>query len=176
MSRETTPAALLVLAGLSLVSAGALSAPAPQSQTRSFRLEAPCKQVFTLFTADGERAWAPGWEPEILSGSVERGSVFRTQNGGRETVWIVTEYAPTQGRVSYARIAQGSNMGLVDVRCSGSSPHASEISVTYTLTGITPDGKAFVGQFFADEAYTAFIQEWREAITAHLDAGATPAR
>jgi hypothetical protein len=174
MSRKNTPAGPLLLAGLSLVSAGAPAAPA--TQTHSFTLEAPCEQVFSLFTAEGERAWAPGWEPEILSGSVERGSVFRTRSGGRETVWVVTQYSPAQGRVSYARIAQGSNMGLVDVRCRGAGPKASEISVTYTLTGITAEGRAFVEQFFAGEAYGAFIQEWRDAIMTHLNAGQAAAR
>src|SRR5579872_6980366 len=144
MSREPSPSGSLLLAGLSLVSTGALAMPAAQSQTHRFTVPVPCERLFPLFTAEGERAWAPGWEPEILSGSVERGSVFRTRSGGRETLWVVTEYAPAQGRVSYARIAQGSNMGLVDVRCDGKGPQASEISVSYTLTGLTPEGKDFV--------------------------------
>ena len=49
-----------------------MSAP-PATQVRSFRLEAPLASVFPLFTAEGERSWAPGWEPVILSGAVERG-------------------------------------------------------------------------------------------------------
>lgn len=102
---------------------------------------------------------------------MERGSVFRTEIHGRETVWVVTEYAPAQGRVSYARIAQGSNMGLVDVLCNGVSRTASKISVTYTLTGITPEGKAFVEKFLADGAYTAFIKEWQDALTDYLKTG-----
>jgi len=169
MSRDPTRAGSLLIAGLSL--AGATALPAASSQTRSFILEAPCERVFPLFTAEGERAWAPGWEPAILSGSVERGSVFRTQSGGRETVWVVTEYAPARGRVSYARIAQGSNMGLVDVLCTDVSRSASKISVSYTLTGITREGKAFVEKFLADGAYTAFIKEWQDALSDYLKAG-----
>jgi hypothetical protein len=169
MSREPSPAGPLLAAGLSLVSS---SAPAAQSQTHRFTVLAPCERLLPLFTAAGERAWVPGWEPEFLSGSVERGSVFRTHSGGRETVWVVTEYAPAQGRVSYARIAQGSNMGLVDVRCRATGQHASEISVTYTLTSITPAGKDFVDRFFAAGAYAAYIQEWRDGIMAYLDGGA----
>ena len=38
----------------------AMSAP-PATQVRSFRLEAPLARVFPLFTAEGERSWAPGW-------------------------------------------------------------------------------------------------------------------
>ncbi len=165
MSAET--AIPLLLGTLGLLSPGALAAPA-LSRTASFELPLACAEALPLFTAPGERLWAPGWEPEMLSGSMERGSVFRTHDGERETVWLVAEYAPEQGRASYARIAQGSNMGMVDVRCQGLGPARSEISVTYTLTGLTPEGRTFVQGFLAPEAYEAFIQEWHSAILAAL--------
>jgi hypothetical protein len=170
MSREHTPGAPLLLAGLSLGNSTAIAGVPAQSQTHSFTVPAACERLFPLFTAEGERTWAPGWEPEMLSGSVERGSVFRTHGAGRETVWVVTEYSPAEGRVSYARIAQGSNIGLVDVRCSRSGPQASEIIVTYTLTGISPEGKEYVDQFFGGDAYTDYIEEWRDGIMAYLGA------
>jgi hypothetical protein len=44
------------------------------TQVRTFRLEAPVARVLPLFTALGERAWAQGWEPELLGGREERGS------------------------------------------------------------------------------------------------------
>src|SRR5215208_2420765 len=84
----------------------------PATQVRSFRLDAPLERVMPLFTAEGERGWAAGWEPKILSGEVERGSAFVTRgHSGIETTWIVADYRPAEGRVSYARLAQGSNIG-----------------------------------------------------------------
>lgn len=148
--------------------------PFPTTCTASFTLDRPAHEALALFTAEGERAWAPGWEPEILSGGLQRGSVFRTVAQGRETVWIVTEYEPQQGRASYARIAQGSNMGLVDVRCSAAGPEASRISVTYTLTGLGPEGRSFVDGFLEEARYRGFIDEWREALTAYLGPGQPP--
>src|SRR5277367_915857 len=96
------------------------SAPAaPRARSGSFHLDAPRERVFPLFTARGEREWAPGWDPLVLSGGAERGSAFETRNHeGRATTWIVVDYRPAQGRVSYARLAQGSNIGLVDVVCT----------------------------------------------------------
>src|SRR5690348_12788487 len=85
----------------SLWSSSAMS-KVPSTQVRSFRLDAPLGRVFPLFTALGERAWAEGWQPQLLSGQEERGSVFRTVHGDRETTWIVVEYRPAEGRVSYA--------------------------------------------------------------------------
>ncbi len=158
----------LALAFVAAGAAGNTPTP-PQSQTRSFHVAAPCRLAMPLFTAEGERAWAPGWEPEILSGDGGRGSVFRTHAHGRETVWVVTDYQPEQGRASYARLAQGSNMGLVDVRCED-APGGSAVSVTYTLTGISPEGRAFVAEFMDAQAYTDFIREWEQAIAAHLKA------
>jgi hypothetical protein len=141
---------------------------APATQIRSFHVDAPVAQVFPLFTALGEKAWAHGWEPELLSGREERGSVFRTVHGSRETTWIVVDYRPSEGRVSYARLAHGSNMGLVDVQCSATSGGGTEVSVRYTLTGLNPQGQAFVAEFLDPGQYSRMIEEWRAAISKAL--------
>lgn len=145
-------------------------ASAPLSNRREFRLDAPCARVFPMFTAEGERAWAPGWNPELLSGDAERGSAFRTlgHRDGRETVWIVTDYRPDRYRAAYARIVQGSNIGLVDVSCR-EAPDGTHVSVRYTLTGLNKEGNDFVRGFLADAHYTSFIEEWRVVLTAALD-------
>lgn len=144
----------------------AMSAP-PATQVRSFHLDAPPARVFPLFTAAGERAWAPGWEPEMLSGDTARGSAFRTAHGGRSTTWIVTDYRPDQGRASYARLAQDSNIGLVDVVCTAAGG-GTEVSVRYTLTALSAGGEAYVREFLAPERYSAMIEEWRAATSAAL--------
>jgi hypothetical protein len=139
-----------------------------QTQIRVFQLAAPIARVLPLFTALGEKVWAQGWEPELLTGREERGSVFRTVRDGHETTWIVVEYRPSEGRVSYARLAQGSNIGLVDVQCSTTSGGGTEVSVRYTLTGLNAQGKVFVSQFLDPEQYSSMIEEWRRAISAAL--------
>ncbi len=142
----------------------------PHTQVRSFHLDAPLARVFPLFTALGEKAWAPGWEPQILSGQEARGSVFRTSRDGRETTWIVVDYRPSEGRASYARLAHGSNMGLVDVQCSAAPDGGTDVSVRYTLTGLDAQGQAFVAEFLQPEQYARMIEEWRELISAALEA------
>lgn len=140
----------------------------PTTQVRTFRLEAPVARVFPLFTALGEKAWAQGWEPVLLSGGEERGSVFRTAHGGHESTWIVVAYLPAEGHVSYARLVQGSNMGLVDVRCRAAAGGGTEVSVRYTLTGLNAHGQAFVDEFLDPGHYSRMIEEWREAISRAL--------
>jgi hypothetical protein len=166
-----------IVAALALVAlwSPAMSSP-PATQVRSFRLDAPLARVMPLFTAEGERSWAPGWEPVILSGDVERGSAFLTRaHTGIETTWIVTDYRPDEGRVSYARLAQGSNIGLVDVICTGAADGATVVSVRYTLTGVSEQGRAFVREFLEPEHYARMIEEWRVATSTAL-AGKTLSR
>lgn len=142
----------------------------PSFQVRSFHLDAPLARVFPLFTALGEKAWAPGWEPELLSGREQRGSVFRTVHDGRETTWIVVDYRPAQGRASYARLAHGSDIGLVDVHCIPASDGGTEVSVRYTLTGLNDQGRTFVTEYLDSAHYSRMIEEWRVSISAALAA------
>ena len=143
-------------------------AAAPQTQVESFHLDAPLAKVIPLFTAEGERSWAEGWDPEILSGAGERGSVFRTSHGGKVTTWIVTDYRPAEGRASYARLAEGSNMGLVDVICTSNPKGGTDVSVRYTLTAVSAEGQHFVADFLERQHYQAMIQEWHTATAAAL--------
>ncbi len=125
--------------------------------------------MLPLFTAFGERDWAPGWDPEMLSGGVERGSAFRTKNQhGQETIWIVTEYEPLEGRVSYARAALGSNVGLVDVICTEPAGGGTDVSVRYTLTALSEAGRAFVQHFLDSERYRKMIDDWCVSTTEAL--------
>jgi Polyketide cyclase / dehydrase and lipid transport len=144
-------------------------AAVPRTQMRSFHLDAPRARVFPLFTALGEREWAPGWEPLMLSGAEERGSAFQTRNHhGQETTWIVIEYKPNEGRASYARLAQGSNIGLVDVVCTEAAGGGTDVSVAYTLTALNAEAEVFVEQFLEPQQYARMMDEWRAATSAAL--------
>jgi hypothetical protein len=141
----------------------------PHTQIGSFHLAAPRARVFPLFTAHGEREWAPGWDPTQLSGAEERGSAFRTCNHeGQTTTWIVVDYRPSAGRVSYARLAQDSNIGLVDVICTDAVAGGTDVSVAYTLTPLHAGAEAFVLDFLDARHYARMIEEWRTATTEAL--------
>ncbi len=118
-----------------------------------------------MFTAQGERKWAPGWDPEILSGDTQRGSVFRTRAHGHETTWIVTDYRTDEGRASYARMVDGRDMGLVDVSVRADG-RGSAVTVTYTMTALNRASAAYVAEFLAAAHFATFIEEWRAALEA----------
>ena len=141
----------------------------PYSQTGSFCLSAPLDAVMPLFTAEGERRWAKGWAPEFLSGGVARGSAFRTRNAqGQVTTWIVVAFDPHAGRASYARLAEGSNIGLVDVACTPAAGGGTNVSVTYTMTPLHAGAAGFVHEFLSPARYGQMIAEWAEATAAAL--------
>lgn len=142
--------------------------PAARSQIRSFHLDAPRARVFPLFTAQGERRWAPGWDPLILSGAEERGSAFQTCNAeGQTSTWIVVDYRPAEGRASYARLAHGCNIGLVDVVCRDAEG-GTQVSVAYTLTPLHAAAEACIARFLEPRAYDRMMEEWRMATAAAL--------
>ena len=143
--------------------------PMPRTRVQIFHLDAPRVRVFPLFTPNGEREWVADWDPLILSGAEERGSAFETRNlDGRTTTWIVSEYRPSEARVSYARLAHGSNIGLVDVICSASESGGTNVSVAYTLTPLQPAAEAFIDDFLDPQHYARMIDGWKAAVTAAL--------
>ncbi len=147
----------------------------PHSQSRSFHLDGPRARVMPLFTARGERAWAAGWDPIMLSGAERRGSAFQTvKHEARTTTWIVLDYRPAAGRVSYARLAHGSNIGLVDVVCTEPPAGGTDVSVTYTLTALDAQAQAFVQHFLSPEVYGRMIENWRAATSAALARSISP--
>jgi hypothetical protein len=150
----------------------------PRRQSGKFYLAGPLERVMPLFTARGERRWVPEWDPVVLSGAEERGSVFRTRSGGGDdrgddaasghgqgcvTTWIVIDYRPSEGRASYARLAEGTSMGLVDVVCAPVPGGGTEVSVAYTLTPLNAEAAAEVEEFLQPLRYQRMMDEWQAA-------------
>jgi len=141
--------------------------PPPRQCTHAFVLDQSAATAIEWFTALGERDWAPGWEPELLSGHEARGSVFATTaTDGTRTHWIVAAFDRRAGHASYARLAHGSHMGLVDVHCRALGPARTEVSVTYTLTPLSQAGERLVAEMLEPSRYRAFIDGWKSAIDA----------
>jgi hypothetical protein len=143
--------------------------PPPRTRTASFLLAQPASAAIEWFTALGEREWAPGWMPELLSGDETRGSVFATTSPeGACTHWIVVAFDRRTGTASYARFAHGSHMGLIDVRCRPYDASRTEVFVTYTLSALSGEGERFIEELLEPGRYRAFIDEWRTAIEAAI--------
>ena len=124
----------------------------------------PRDQAIALFTAEGERRWAEGWnphypQPDRCDGP---GAVFTTAHGTHETTWIMVDHAPDA--VRYARVAHGMTAGTVAVDFVGSHNDATRLRVTYDVTALTAAGEAWLAEF--DVGYDAEIASWATQIAA----------
>lgn len=132
------------------------------------RIGAPPPEAFGFFTPEGEKRWVSGWEPEYLhpaDGLLRGGLTFRTAHGGEETLWLVARVdAPAE--VDYVRVTPGSRIGIVSVRVGAAGAAASDVTVTYRLTGLSPAGDASVEAFA--RAFPEYIATWERSINVLL--------
>ena len=111
----------------------------------------PPEEAIQLFTAEGERAWVPGWDPTHVSDTV-----FTTDHHGH-SIWVITDETATTRR--YARVTPGVQAGTVEVRCEADGEH-TRAHVTYDLAALGPD--ADLDAFAA--GYDEMLAEWERLI------------
>ncbi|MEU8817848.1 hypothetical protein [Actinoplanes sp. NPDC048796] len=99
------------------------------------------------------------------------GTVFVTNNGGQPVTWVVVDREGDH-RIRYARVATGRDAGTVDGRLSPAGSH-TEVTVTYELSALTPEGSEWLRRFAAD--YPSMMQSWESAIAKSLPAIRRPA-
>ncbi|MBV9536187.1 MAG: hypothetical protein JO321_12320 [Solirubrobacterales bacterium] len=129
-------------------------------------VELPPEQAMELFTPEGERRWADGWDPRYPEGDRREGpgAVFTTEHGDHQTTWIMVDHSP--GSVRYARVTQGMTAGTVAVDVVGSGEHSTQVRVTYDLTALSSAGESWLDAFDSD--YDTAIGGWPTEIAAGL--------
>ena len=125
----------------------------------------PPAQAIALFTPEGERRWADGWQPRYPDPRRREGAgaVFTTEDEGDQTTWIMVDHGPE--RVRYARV-EGMTAGTVAVDVVESHGRSTQVRVTYDLTALTGAGESLLDAFDAD--FDAEIGEWAAAIAVAL--------
>jgi hypothetical protein len=131
-------------------------------RTGSFQLPGAPADLLWLFTAEGEKQWAPGWEPvwPEAGHQLEVGEVWTTHG---PTTWVTVDTAPTH--VRYARIAQDDSAGLVSVDLAPGDG-TTTVTVSYDLTSLSDTGATRLAQFA--EEYDQMLEHWRALTTAAL--------
>ena len=127
-------------------------------------MPASVERVRPLFTAEGERAWAPGWDPEWADDdhAHEVGEVWTT-SGPPATTWVTVE--TDADRVRYARVAPGDSAGLVSVSWAPVGD-GTVVTVDYDLSALSPAGTERLATFAA--SYDDMIEHWRAFTTRTL--------
>jgi len=132
----------------------------------SFELALARPAAFELFTAEGERRWAPGWEPRILrprDGATEAGSVFLTRAQERETIWWVERLDRAAGLARYLRITPHLHLAVVEVRLAASAGTETAVRVAYDYTSLSAEGNRVLAEL-TPEAFADFIASWKTEI------------
>jgi hypothetical protein len=138
-----------------------------------FTLPAPPEATFELFSPLGEKAWVPGWDPEIVhppGASWERGLIFRTREERGDAIWIVTALDRERHEVEYFRVEAGRYVARVHVRCSTHIGGGTGVRVTYTFVGLSEAGNEEIAAMSA-QAYEEKLRRWQGWIT---QVGLTP--
>ena len=138
------------------------------AHSEEFFLERDISSVFPLFSPEGEKLWAPGWNYTNLLGSTELypDYLFLTDthdHKSAQAIWIVSGYEPDKHYVSYYKVEPGQKVGKIVVQCFEQSRSCTLVKVTYKYIGLSDSGNRFVAGF-TKEAYAEFIGEWHSLL------------
>jgi len=138
--------------------------PVHLKRTHEIELNGKVENIFKLFTAEGEKFWAEGWDPEFYYPENEttvEGAVFVTSSHeNKQTVWTCVVFDESSWHVKYVRI-------IINVKCSSSGENKTKAEVTYEFTSLSEEGNVFV-KSFTDEHYEKFIDSWEVEINNYL--------
>lgn len=143
--------------------------PTTLNRSAEITVGLPRAEAIALFTAEGERRWAQGWEPRYPEAGRRdgAGAVFTTAHGSRETTWIMVD--DRADGVRYARVTHGFTAGTVAVDVVACERDTTRVRVTSDLTALTPAGEAWLVHF--DAEYAREIASWGTHIAAALASG-----
>lgn len=138
----------------------------------NFEIEKPITRVFPLFTAEGEKLWAPGWDYVQIFGdtNVNEDDVFLTQthdHAAADAIWIVKKYDSQNHFVQYYKVEPGEKIGLISVTCEKIDDTKTKVIVEYCYTALSSAGKNFLLNF-SEKNYSEFIAEWKTLIDAYF--------
>ncbi len=141
--------------------------------TASFEIRQPAKELFPLFSAEGEKLWAPGWNYENIMGGTDlhEDYVFMTRShdhAASDAVWMVKRYEPEDYLVQYYKVEPGEKVGVIEVRCFELNESRTRVQVTYEYIGLSVAGNRFVSSF-SSSRYNAFIAEWKTLLAKYFD-------
>ena len=144
----------------------------------SFEINQPVEELFPLFSAEGEKHWAPGWDYENIMGSTDlhEDYVFLTSghhssahHGTTKIVWLVKRYEPSSYFIQFYRVEPGDKVGIVTVHCKPITQESTEVEVDYEYIGLSKKGDDFVAGYTA-EAHEEFISHWPKLLVHYFEA------
>jgi len=135
------------------------------------RVPAGAPAPLALFTPNGERSWAEGWDPRFaapVTDDSEPGTVFETAHGQQTVTWVVCAREPGRS-IRYARIIPGQEAGTVTVALGRQAGWAGPVAtVSYDLTALSEAAADGLARFAA--GFPQFLRHWEQAIASAVSA------
>ena len=143
------------------------------SHSEEFMIEKDIESVFPLFSPEGEKLWAPGWEYTNILGPkyLQPDYVFLTDSHDHRSataIWIVADYDTVKHYVSYYKVEPGEKVGKIVIQCFEQNQKYTLVKVTYKYIGLSDSGNQFIAGF-TKKPYKEFIDEWRSLINAYFE-------
>ena len=136
--------------------------------------DAPPERVFPLLCPVREVDWVPNWKYNLIysdSGVAEDGCVFTTPNeGGTETVWMVTHYDPASLTIAYAWVEPGMIATQLRIALAPAPSGKTSSHICFAYTALSEAGNAVVDRY-TQAWFRKKMQAWEEAINYHLRTG-----
>ena len=120
--------------------------PLHTRQRFDFLTHAPLEIAWPLFGAQGERAWAPGWDPEFvwpLEPVDQEGMVFKIAHGERTAVWINTALDRISNRIQYVYVIPDIMVTVISLRLAPAG-RTTRVEVTYERTALSDSANDLV--------------------------------
>ena len=142
-------------------------------KSHTMRLAGRPEKVFPLLCPTREYDWIEPWDCELIrsdSGVAELDCIFRTHfpADGPEDVWVVSRYEPPK-EIQFVRIN-----GLRAIRYAidlGDNGNGTTTAVwRQVVTGLSPEGNAFVRDF-SDDRYASAMSTLERMLNHYLTTG-----
>ncbi len=83
---------------------------------------------------------------------------------------MLTDWNPGLGTVGYVHFTAGRDVTEIRIQVSGPLQGPTQVSVTYTWTGLSPEGNAFV-EAQTEDSVGKWMDEWEEEMAHYLRTG-----
>jgi hypothetical protein len=134
----------------------------------SFVMNTTAETAWPLFGAEGERSWAPGWDPSFIwprEPTDREGMVFKISHALGTAIWVNTSLDRMAGRVQYVYVIPEVVLTVISLQLVPAG-QKSELHVTYERTALNESARDRV-QDLARGDRTAG-EEWCAQIDRHL--------
>jgi hypothetical protein len=103
-------------------------------------------------------------------GSPHEGAVFLIRRADVEQVWVLIRWDSEARCADYVHVTSGHDVTEIRISVSGPEQGPAHVDVTYTWTGLSEAGNAFVDEQ-SEESFDTWMGEWEEEMAHYLRTG-----